>query len=421
MPDPIKKPKRKLLRPLRKKKAVAKPKVFTPLANGLLSLEDSVAKAIQTIKESDYKGLYIKVELEAQMNRDWDEDDCEQWIEDHVSDEAKKALVYGRFYDDGSVDSEFTFTVPIDNPYVVIEYINAFKELSHEAGNGLQVDGAGMHIAILNSKDGNYSNRQNSDDGNKLSPKRTANFAASMTSLLPALYFLGTSDARSRGLGFREPVVCKNNYSRGKYQAISHMSQVFEYRVFDTCYDKPEAFLDYLCVIAKSLQFYKLTKVTMPFFGKIGQLVFPDEGYHLSRFYQSIKHLEALNLGLAILKPDHKSIEQLKKERSFDIDDKKLAEADKKLTLKWQAEYDNAKKLFNQTVERKKTQLGQYYDSERNYGNTFDGMAKDVWIKREIDRWLKTEFDYMETPDKFVDKKKQEVLQRGGRSYVVNV
>ena len=41
-------------------------------------------------------------------------DYCDEFIQEQLSAEAKQALIYGRFYNDGSVDSEYTFTIPVE-------------------------------------------------------------------------------------------------------------------------------------------------------------------------------------------------------------------------------------------------------------------------------------------------------------------
>lgn len=74
---------------------------------------------------------------------------CEDFIMEQLSTEAKEALLYGRFYNDGSVDSEYTFTIPVEKVNVLPEFINSFNKLAEAVGNGMDVDGAGMHIAVL--------------------------------------------------------------------------------------------------------------------------------------------------------------------------------------------------------------------------------------------------------------------------------
>jgi hypothetical protein len=370
-------------------------------------MEDSIADSIELIKNSKYKGTAIKVELEANLDRVdsdngycrtcdsdgyyycdncndgviptfdeaadtyidvdcgecggqgridceecpaessyefSDEDTCKDYMEDRVSPEARKALVYSQFYNDGSVDSEYTFTVKLKDIKYIPEFIKAFKMLADENGNGMDVDGAGMHIAILNSKDGNYP------EGNSLNDTYAKNFANSMTHLLPALYFLGSSDHRSRGLGYRKPQIGL----RDKYSAITGHMGVFEYRVFETCYDRPEAIFDFIAVVAKSLQFYAAKEVQLDWFGKIGAVGFKD-GHGLDRLYYTSTHLKALKAGLKVLKPDYKTVDQLFKERNFSVTAKKIQEDRKKDIARWRSDWREVKERTKYAIEAQRS------------------------------------------------------------------
>ena len=120
-------------------------------------------------------------------DEDWSEEGCEAYIRDHVPDEALEAMVYGNFYNDGSVDSEFTFTLPIAKAEYALYFIEAFNSLGNAIGNGISTGGAGMHIAILNDEDCNY---EPGDDNNYIDRTKFQNFRRSMTPLLPALVLL---------------------------------------------------------------------------------------------------------------------------------------------------------------------------------------------------------------------------------------
>lgn len=382
----------------------------------LLSLEDSVKKAITTIKECPYQGKYIKVELEGHINRNrriWSNEKCEDFMKENVSPEARRALVFGRFYVDGSVDSEYTFTVPIDGVYYVLEYIEAFKKLSEIASdnsvNKLDVRGAGMHIAILNDPDGVYPG------GNRLNAYCADSFRYSMNKLLPALYFLGTGNAKSRPLGYRVPKVDL----RDKYSAITGHTNVFEYRVFDTCYDNPKTFLDFFCVIAKTMQFYSRDKIVLPFFDTIGKLQIPDNGYHLSRFYFTANHIKALDLGLAILKPDHKTISQLKKERNFTITQTKLEKEDKQLELDLESEFQSKSKSFKEHIEDRKKIISDWYDREKHFVPELLTKTKKEVIDEEVNRLLKSN-NHLIDKKKYIEDKKFQKLN-SARLYTVTV
>lgn len=391
------------------------------------TLDQSVSDAIDSIKKSSYKGTAIKVELEGQLNRyssdcpnchsdgetqcaecdgngtigedlancrvcdgegwiqcsghtskEWEVEDCQEFIKENVSAEANKKLVFGEFYDDGSVDSEFTFTLMLDDLEYVTEFIQAFKKLGDTIGNGIKTEGAGMHVAILNQKKGNYPS------GNQLSMKCFDNFAATMARLMPALFFLGSADHRSRGLNYRYPKV-----SEDKYSAVNGGTGALEFRIFETCYDRPEAILDYVCVIAKCLQFYTAKRVELPF-KKIGDLAFINNGTYLERFYISQAHLDALNAGLAILKPDHKTITQLKKERNFKVSRTTLQARLRKEKAKWQQEYAELQDRLKNPPDYVSSQLADrraYYATKYESILSMDGpghfgsMSKAKWIE----------------------------------------
>lgn len=404
-----------------------------------LDRDAAVAQAIQFIKDCPYKGTAIKIELEAELSRDdystpgscsdcdgagfgyceycndgeiyseiegyttcpncdgdyelrcstcdgtgdgpgfnsnfSDEKDCEDFILEQVSNEAQKALIYRNFYNDGSVDSEFTFTLPLDKASYAIEFIQAFKTLADEIDNGLDTDGAGMHVAILNSKNGNYPR------GNSLHYPYVKNFADGMQHLLPALFFLGSADYRSRDIGYRMPQV-----SDDKYSAINYSSDVFEYRVFETCYDRPETILDYICVIANSLQFYGPAPTVLPFFGKVGKLSFGCRGEGLERFYYSQKHLDALRLGVDVLKPAYKTYSQLKKERNFKVSVNKVKKDQVRLHYQWREEFKTVK-LANKVRQKREMATLQeeinYY--KRAYNHSDDEAAREMGYKDKND------------------------------------
>lgn len=262
----------------------------------------------------------------------WDVDHCKDFLLEHVPAEARDALIYSRFYNDGSVDSEFTFTLPIDKAEYTVHFIEAFKQLSEEIGNGCNTDGAGMHIAILNNPSGSYPS------GNRWQERQAGNFAKAMTPLLPALYFLASADYNSRGLGYRRPEV--NLFE--KYAAISGSHGCFEYRIFETCYERPLAILDYIIVIANTLEFYKTEATDTAL--KLGSLGIKD-GRGIERFYYTEAHLKALDRGLARLKPAYKSIDTLKRERNFKVTPTVLKEREKKLEAEWAKDFERVKEL----------------------------------------------------------------------------
>ena len=175
---------------------------------------------------------------------------CEDFILDNISAEAKEALIYGRFYNDGSVDSEYTFTIPVEKVNVLPEFINSFNKLAEAVGNGMDVDGAGMHIAVLPTES---NGRYPVPSTVGLNPEGLQNFTTEVTKLLPALFIAAASGNFTRALGYRKPKI-----ERDKYSAIHVVDgRCLEYRLFETCYQRPEAVFEFLETISRTLEYYK--------------------------------------------------------------------------------------------------------------------------------------------------------------------
>lgn len=257
---------------------------------------------------------------------------CHRFILKHVPQAAADALIYAKFYNDGSVDSEYTFTLPLDKAHMAVHFIEAFNELAKAVNKkGPNTEGAGMHIAILNSRNGDYPR------GNSFNDAKAHHFVNAMTPLLPALYFLASATHKSRGLRYRPPQI--DLYS--KYAAISGENGCFEYRIFETCYERPLAFIDFVIVIAKSLQFFKSTATATS--GNIGTLRLKD-GTGIDRFFFSEKHMDALENGLKWLKPDYKTIAELGKERNFSVGKDAMRANELKRVDQWKEEFIEVKK-----------------------------------------------------------------------------
>lgn len=269
-----------------------------------------------------------------------DIEDCQNFIESYISKKANRLRVFGNFYNDGSVDSEYTFTLPCTTEGIkcAIEYIKAFKELGEAVGSGVKVSGAGMHIALLNDPAGSYES--DGDHHNSLNYAYLSNFISQMKKLLPSLYFLGTCNAKTRPLEYRMPQVADE-----KYSAINCSNGVLEYRVFDPCYDRPEALLDYVEVIAKSLKFY----AAMPILNLSKRLDFKiGYGNHIARMFMSPEQLEYLNETLPYLKPENKTIQQLKRERNFHLSIEKLKKLEQKKRARLLEEWTEYAKRFDE-------------------------------------------------------------------------
>lgn len=300
----------------------------------------AILDAVRAAKRSEFKVTAIKVELEAQLRRHGDfsntsychdyimerlavlglaENSEEDWhsLSHDVETEWQTAgaLQYAEFYNDGSVDSEFTFTISLAEPeniFLLPKVIEIFNELATANGAGVDVDGAGMHMAFLNDPHCNYPAYTTTTEEHH---RRLGNFSRSMSMLLPAMYFLGTSSERSRGMSYRRPQVGYDTHRA----AIDYRGGALEFRVFDTCYDTPNAILDNFVVMSKAIRYWRLKHLpsglekiaTRTRFGN-------DEGYELNRLYVTHEHLALLNEGLLRLKPSYYTIKQIKLQRKFE-------------------------------------------------------------------------------------------------------
>lgn len=417
---------------------------------------DYIKAPIKFIKSCAYKGTHLKVELEANLNRrggfisclmcrgrgyrfcrdcsngfidggqkivcdvckGWfriacnqckqsgskvtkimGDNECAKFIFDNVSLKARKALVFSLFYPDGSVGSEFTFTLPLEKSFYAIEFINAFKKLSDYIGGGLDTNGAGMHLAILNSKSGKYP------EGNSVDGTCVNNFARAMYHFLPVLYFLGSTSFKSRGLNFRGPQISTGKSSAINYAAGGH--GCFEYRFFETCYERPEAILDDICVIAKTLKYYKSTYKRESFFGTIGKLGIRD-GLGVHRFYFTEQHLKALEAGLEYLKPDHKTFTQLKRERNFTITHERLKRGEEKLDLKTEQEWRAYRLRLTRDKDLTQKKLRQTYrDKVKKYGR-----ARTIAENGTLQHFIRKGLPKTKTKDTYKNEKKHQRLTK---------
>lgn len=233
---------------------------------------------------------------------------------------AKQPLVFGKFYTDPSVDAEFTFTINLNKPeniFFMPKVIEIWNKMGEAIGNGCDVSNAGMHMALLRNKKCYYP-----DDGGFSGEDELKynNFEKSMRLLIPALFFLGTSNSRSRGLRFREPKV-----SGSKYSAIHLYGNALEFRVFETCYDNPEASLDNFVVMRNCIRFWS-SKYRNPNLHKITPNIKfgNDNNERIDRFYTTVRHLDLLSAGLTKIKPSYYTLKELKEQREFRVNKKEL-------------------------------------------------------------------------------------------------
>lgn len=261
--------------------------------------------------------------------------------------QPKAPLVHSHIYNDMTVDTEMTFTLALDDPKTVLllpKIVKAFSELKDEIGQGIDVANAGMHIALLNSPDAHYPS--NSTDAHM---NRYRNFKKSMTLLMPALFFLGSANNKSRGLRYRQPKVgCQDINQNDHRSAINYTGGALEFRVFETCYENPEMILDDVAVALNCLRFWT-KKYTRNYLVKIANNVkFGVEGSdELKRLFVTTEHIDLLNRGLRMIKPSYYSITEIKAQRNFDVTKTLLRDSVKRARLVAEREYVLYDKRFS--------------------------------------------------------------------------
>lgn len=301
-------------------------------------------------------------------------------MEGHTEDSSSARALglgdmsYAEFYNDGSVDSEFTFTLPIDKAHLAVKASEAIRALADEIGNGLNVEGAGAHITAL------WSDSYPADT--RLQADKIENFRTEVSKLLPALFLMCSPDGKSRGMQYRYPRVSRND----KYSAIyTHGDTCIEYRLPETCYDEPEMLWEYLSAIAGTLEFYSNKVIPMKELG----YVLP-ETYQVQGMYQTKAALKALNNGLTVLKPTDKTVAEIKRKRKVNVTFKDIARKEAKLMAEAARKYAD---YIRRWERDRKLQLEYYLDVIKagNIGLSSDqmrlvaeGRAKEVVEQLEV-------------------------------------
>ena len=262
--------------------------------------------------------------------------EADELMKKSVPADVRRAMTHGHFYNDGSVDSEYTVTYPIDRLEDTEHWIKAFKAVAVRAnGKGkIDVRGAGMHISLLTS--GSYP------CPTSLNREGLMNFNREVTKLLPALFFVASAGHQSRSLRYRMPQISDTD----KYSAIyTHRGRCIEYRLFETCYDHPERFYDYIQAIASTLRFYKDPTLRVKSLGKVFGFV-DTSSSSVARFYSTPEQLRILNATIKEVKPIDKSFKALKKERKVNHTIASLSQKDKKKMAILRDEYRKYKKQW---------------------------------------------------------------------------
>lgn len=284
---------------------------------------------------------------------------CQEFIEETLSEGAKKAIIYGRFYNDGSVDSEYTFTIKAEDAHFLPEIIDSFNKLAAEVGNGMDVDGAGMHVAVLpHESNGIYPVPSRFE----LDYTKLENFRTEVTKLLPALFIAATSGNFTRALNYRHPKI-----DTDKYSAIHIVNgRCLEYRLFETCYQRPDAIFEYLETIARTLEYYKDPSKKVETQGK--EFVFYDrEG--LRGFTSTPDQVRIIKKQLKMVIGRDVTLKSFQATRDIDLSvQTRTKDYTKKLT-RTKKLYEEAVKDYKQRIERPLTsyEREQLRDYE-NYG-----------------------------------------------------
>lgn len=265
---------------------------------------------------------------------------CQEYILDNISEDCKKAINYSRFYYDGSVDSELTFTIPVMDAHYAVEVIRAFKKLADKNGAGLDVAGAGMHIAVLKEGcGGQYPVRGVILDGDKLD-----NFITQVTKLLPAMFLLGSGGSYSRPFNYRRPQITNE-----KYSAIHVLNGCLEFRLFETCYDRPEAIYEFFGVISKALEFYANPDKKVESIGKTYPFVATGG---TKKFLQTKEQAQIIKRQLKYLKPEGLKIAEIEQTRGVKVSVKEADNAVQEKIARLKALFTEHVKIYEYSLNR---------------------------------------------------------------------
>jgi hypothetical protein len=404
--------------------------------------DEAVLRAVERLKTNPFKTTGIKVELEANLYRDDDDDDvleavlsrmaaklglsvhdndvhfddncdiCGEWNDDfaHIHNPFP-GIVYARCYNDGSVDTEITFTVSLATPSNVLllpKMLAAFDEYCRDYGDNYDVEGAGMHMALINTPHCDYPGYGNQDNMN-----RFRNFRKSMQLLLPALYFLSAHSENTRGLSYREPRIetTDNHHGRDKFSAVNYTHGAVEFRVFDTCYDQPEDILDNVVVIANCMRYWRRGYMPSGLETITPSVSFGcGNGYGLERLYSTVEHIDLLNAGLRKLKPSYYTITELKQQRKFAVSKAGYQQRVDQIRHELEAGYAEYKQRWEWTWQRYEHQAIQDAVEPRYVP---DGAPEYEELKEQVRPWLERNLNKLQDVQEFVETRLRDRLPQG--------
>ena len=363
---------------------------------------------------------------------------CQNWIleklETHGLSEQingewqpKLPLVFARFYNDGSVDSELTFTISMDDPKNVLlipKVVQAFKDMATEMGADINTNGAGMHTALLNTENCFYSSHNGQWVEREGDRERYFNYKKSMNLLMPALYFLGSTSEFSRAMEYRRPGVGSAMFSdgNGKRSAINWNFGALEFRVFETCYDNPEQTLDNIVVMRNTIKYWDTTYQRNYLSNVTKKIKFGVEGNRrLDRFYILNEHVDLLNKGLKMLKPSYLTVRELKQQRNFKVDKRYIKNRDKRLREEATISYKEYEERYTWRVEidamgieSRNMAITLYREEDVTRLNRAEVEQK---ARAEAEAWAKQELARKQSLEEFVKQKLKAVSDRGCGQY----
>lgn len=268
--------------------------------------------------------------------------ELEGYIVNAIPSKATEKIVFARAYNDGSVDTEYTFTVSLEGVKYVPDIMKAFQDYCDKNGGDFNIDNAGFHISVLT--DSKYPCDK------PLNNICVDNFSKQVTRLLPALYHEATASNKTRGLEYRPPRV-----TTSKYSSITIHHGAIEYRLFDPCFNKPKQVFEYVKVIANTLRYYSKLKLKKNLYEKFEIKNNLRQENNLGILYSTSQNIKALQSTLKYVNPDAKLKIRLPKDNKL-----KFAEQIKfaKEYHNWVAETKNSYKsnLKRDWVDLKKWQ-----------------------------------------------------------------
>ncbi len=285
---------------------------------------------------------FIKFELEMALNRDHygynseheidfgDDADAELFVLGRLPQSVRDAIVFAKLYDDPSCGTELTVTLPTLKADLIIPIMAAMRDLyratTGDDSGDVSMSNCGMHITVMTGSRypaPSYSLNQAGAD----------NFAVQVTKLLPALYAAATHNGTTRGYTFREPRVSPGS----KYSAIySHSDSCYEYRLFDPCFDRPDAVFEKLGVIARTLEYYANPAKRVKLKSSDFYLKYEST---IAASLDTVENLNALNECLPLIVPKYGSIKDFKTARGINLNKTDVAAAARKRLERYRYEY----------------------------------------------------------------------------------